>query len=192
MPDGLFRNTYRIPSARLKDWDYSAPGYYYVTICTKNKKVLFGKVVEIEEEPGATTHLSPIGMIIDACWKEIPEHHRNVTLDDFVILPNHLHGIVVIEEHDSELVETPYMASLHANKNDQGHHRPEWKPGSLGAVIQQFKRACTHRIHQAGFADFAWQPRFYDHIIRNEKDLARVQQYIRENPVAWLYGEDED
>lgn len=173
----LFKNTYRIPSTRLKEWDYSTPGHYFITICTKDKKEFFGEIVEIEDEPGAIIRLSPIGAIIEECWKAIPDHNQKVFLDDFVIMPHHLHGILMIEERDSD---------------DHPMQYTSWKAGSLGVIVQQFKRACTHRIRQTGVLDFAWQSRFYDHIIRNEKDLERIRMYIRENPVAWLYGEDEE
>lgn len=180
----LFKSTYRVPSTRLKEWDYSTPGHYFVTICTKDKKEFFGEIVEIEDEPGATIRLSPIGTIVEECWKAIPEHNTDVILDDFIIMPNHIHGILVLEERNLEFVETPYMASLRTQHDPRNHQASPRKARGLGVIIQQFKRACTHRIHQTGVSDFAWQSRFYDHIVRNEKDLERIQHYIRENPAA--------
>ena len=165
-PEGLFRKTYRIASARLKEWDYSSPGHYSVTICTQDKQCFFGDIVEIEEEPGAAIQFSPAGQTIEKFWKMIPRWYPNVSLDDWQIMPNHFHGILFIAEQKEGV--------------------------TLGLIINQFKAECTKDIRNMGLKDFAWQPRFHDHIVRNAKDLERVQRYIRENPAAWLYGEDED
>ena len=86
----LFKNKYRIESTRLNGWDYRNPGYYFVTICTKNREPYFGRVVH-----GGTV-LSPVGKISAQCWRDIPRHHAGVELDEFVIMPDHMHGIVVL------------------------------------------------------------------------------------------------
>ncbi len=98
----LFKNKYRIESARLKGWDYRNPGYYFVTICTKNREHYFGQIKDGE------MHLAAVGEIAAQCWREIPNHHANMGLEEFVITPNHGHGIVVIREH----VETLRATSL--------------------------------------------------------------------------------
>jgi len=141
-------------------------GHYSVTICTQDKRCFLGDIIEIEEEPGAAIQLSPAGRIIEKIWKLIPQWYPNVSLDEWQIMPNHFHGILFIEEQKEDV--------------------------TLGLIINQFKGECTKEIRNASFKDFAWQPRFHDHIVRNGKDLERVQCYIRENPVAWLYGEDDD
>ena len=87
--EGLFGKTYRIASARLKEWDYSSPGHYSVTICTKDNQCFFGDIVEVEEEPGAAIQFSPAGQIIGNSWKMIPRWYPNVSLDDWQIMPNH-------------------------------------------------------------------------------------------------------
>jgi len=162
----LFKNIYRTASIRLKDWDYSMPGFYFVTICTKEKQCLFGSIVEIEEEPGAAIHLSDIGKIVQERWKVIPEQYPHVSLGMHQVMPHHFHGLLFIEEQKDGI--------------------------TLGVIINQFKAACTTHIRVQGYSDFAWQARFHDHVVRNEKDLERIQQYIHMNPVAWLYGEDEE
>ena len=162
----LFAGQYRIASTRLKNWDYSSIGYYSVTICTKNKQPFFGNIEEIEKEPGAAIRLSSIGTIVEKLWLQIPMWYPNVSLDEKQIMPNHIHGVLFIEE------QVKYV--------------------TLGLVINQLKAECTKEIRSNGMQNFAWQPRFHDHIIRNEKDLERVRQYIRENPAALLFGEDED
>ncbi len=160
----LFKGTHRIASARLREWDYSTPGFYFVTVCTKEKICVFGEIIEIPEDPGAKILLSSIGRIVEKCWLEIPKHYPNVSLDVLQIMPNHVHGIVFIEEQKSGV--------------------------TLGLIMNQFKAACTKQIRETGYQDFAWQERFYDHIVRNEKDSERIQKYVFENPAAWLRGED--
>jgi len=86
----LFRKKYRIESARKPNWDYTLPGSYFVTICTQGRKPYFGRVAN------ATVDLSPIGEYVDACWKEVPQHHQHIEIDDFVVMPNHMHAIVII------------------------------------------------------------------------------------------------
>ena len=160
--DVLFKGKYRIPSARLKGWDYSACGYYFVTICTKNKEPCFGDIVEIDDEPGVEIRLSAMGKVIEEGWKKIPEQYAHVSLDVHQIMPDHFHGILSIDEQKEGI--------------------------TLGVIINQFKARCTTKIRASGFSDFAWQSRFHDHIIRDEKDLERIRMYIRNNPTRWLFG----
>ena len=105
MSDELFKKKYRIPSNRLPGWDYSKNGYYFVTICVKNRACAFG-AIESDEMV-----LSDIGKAAEQCWREIPEHFPFVQLDEFIIMPNHLHGIIVIDKDDN-IVETHNHASL--------------------------------------------------------------------------------
>ena len=101
-----YRGQYRIESTRLKGWDYSSAGFYYVTICTKDKHPYFGFIVDGEVQ------LSDIGEIAFICWMAIPEHFSSVGIDEFVVMPNHVHGIVVIRSDAISPVETPHVASL--------------------------------------------------------------------------------
>ncbi|MEK7136741.1 MAG: hypothetical protein AAB853_00485 [Patescibacteria group bacterium] len=135
----LFRERYRIPSARLKNWDYTTPGYYFVTICTKDKHCWLGDIRGIQEEPWASLQPSEAGKVVASCWEKIPEHYKNVALDQHIIMPNHFHGILSIEKQDPAV--------------------------PLGLIVNQFKAASTKHIRGAGHHDFAWQARFYDHII---------------------------
>ncbi len=162
----LYKGKYRIPSARLKDWDYASEGYYYVTICTKDRRCLFGNVVEIKEEPGAIIKLSDAGKILEKCWLRIPKKYPNVSLDTFQIMPNHLHGLIFIEERIEDV--------------------------TLGLLMNQFKASCTSKVRMTGCKEFEWQSRFHDHIVRNEKDLERIRRYIECNPIMWIAGEDEE
>ena len=109
--------------------------------------------------------LNELGLITNKCWKEIPNHYPNVEIDYYVIMPNHLHGIIIINPVD---VETPYMASL-----------------PLGDIIGKFKAAVTRWCNKNGYINFSWQSRFYDRIIRNEKELYNIRKYIEQNPLKW-------
>ena len=164
----LFKNQYRIESARLKDWDYSRYGYYFVTICTKDKECFFGNIV------GDKMQLSQIGKMVSDEWQKTEKVRDYVKLDEWVIMPNHLHGIVIIQNENN--VETQGHASL--------------QKANLSNVIRGFKSASTWSIHQKGFLNFDWQSRFYDHIIKNEKELHEIREYISYNPFKWQLDEE--
>src|SRR5687768_3301385 len=87
-----FKNKYRIASARLASWDYSHPGSYFITICTKKRKHFFGEIINKE------MYLNDVGIIADQCWSAIPDHFENTTLGEFTIMPNHIHGIIIIND----------------------------------------------------------------------------------------------
>jgi REP element-mobilizing transposase RayT len=153
---------------RLREYDYTNVGAYFVTVCTKDKQLFF------ENES--------IKTIAQKCWEEIPQHFPNVELDQFVIMPNHVHGIIIITERRDVIYRLP-------TKNTFG----PLKPGSLSAIIGSFKAACTRLIRRdttCRVPTFAWQNRFYEHVIRNEKEMDRIRQYIIENPARW--AEDEE
>jgi len=178
----LFRNKYRIESSRLTGYDYSSAGWYFVTICTGNRIKYFGDIVVVETSkldvstthsdvsaaPIARMHLSEIGQIADYYWNEIPNHFSNVNLDVYQIMPNHIHGIIQL----LPFVETP---KLGVSTNP----RP-----TIGIIINQFKRICTITTKNANLK-FKWQPRFHDHIIRDNGDLELIRTYIKNNPRNW-------
>jgi putative transposase len=165
----LYKNKFRVMSSRLKDWDYSTPWWYYVTICTKDMKCWFGKV-----ERGKMV-LNDVGIIIEKEWLRTMNLRKMVELDYYVIMPNHFHGIIIINgpEYSDNVVETHRDASLHSIKNN------------LSDIIRGFKGSCSKQIHLSGKSTFKWQTRFYDHIIRNENDLRRIRTYIQNNPLKW-------
>lgn len=158
-----FRNKYRIETARLKEWNYSTPWWYYVTINTKNHVEYFGRI-----ENGKMI-LNEFGKIAENCWKDIPKHFSNTELDYYIIMPNHIHGIIII----NKMVETRHASSL------------QEKHVTLSNIVGSFKSAVTNQIHEIGFTEFKWQSRFYDHIIRNEKELFNIRKYIQQNPIKW-------
>jgi REP element-mobilizing transposase RayT len=123
--------------------------------------------------------LNDVGKILENEWLRTPDLRKMVELDYYIIMPNHFHGIVIINgmEKIEEVVETHRDASLHIVKNN------------LSYIIRGFKSSCTKQIHLSGNFAFRWQSRFYDHIIRNENDLHRIRTYIRNNPLKWELDE---
>ena len=178
MNDDLFKKKYRIPSTRLKGWDYSKDGYYFVTICIKNKSCLLGCVKNGE------IILSDIGNIVNQCWLEIPLHFSFVQLDEFIIMPNHIHGIIVIDKSDNN-VETQNVASLQSwNINKFGP-----QSNNLASIIRGFKVGVKKWTTRNNL-DFNWQSRYYERIIRDENELMKIRNYIRNNPMDWLEDEE--
>jgi REP element-mobilizing transposase RayT len=174
MDEILFRDKYRIPSTRLKTWNYGGSGWYFITICTNGKQPFFGKIRH------GTMQLSKMGQIAKQCWAQIPDHFPNVQLDEFVIMPDHVHGIIVIKSP----VETHNHASnpitIQSNGNKFG---PQSK--NLASIIRGFKIGVTQWARTNGSPFFMWQPRYYDHIIRDEDALKEIRQYIRNNPLKY-------
>ncbi|MCB0731480.1 MAG: transposase [Ignavibacteriae bacterium] len=167
---GNYFNKYRISSSRLKFWNYSQNGYYFVTICSKNQKKYFGEISNSE------IILSDLGKLAQKYWKAIPQHYPFVNLDVFIIMPNHIHGIIIIDKN----VETQNFASLqHSEGNKFG---PQSQ--NLGAIIRGFK-AAVKKYAVINNIPFSWQPRFYDRIIRNERELFNIRKYIVYNPYKW-------
>lgn len=172
----LFKNKYRVQSTRLKGWDYAGAGWYFVTICTRNMEKFFGEIVKDEMQ------LSAVGEIVANEWVKTPSIRPQVSLDEWIVMPNHLHGILVIAS--SPIAETSKVETSRRDVST-GSTKPQLKAGSLGAMIGQIKSVSTKQIWQAGYGDFAWQSRFYDHIIRDEKSLEKIREYIRNNPLNW-------
>lgn len=170
----LFKGKYKIDSTRLQSWDYSWPGWYYVTIVVKNRDNAFGSVVRQRIE------LSPLGVIAEGFWNDIPQHHDGIALDYSVVMPNHVHGIVILEglKREDKSGDLPWKVSTSYQFSRISPAR-----GSLSVVIRSFKAAVTKWAHENGLSGFQWQSRFYDHIIRDEKDLHRIREYIAGNPL---------
>lgn len=181
----LYQNKYRIEPARLKDWDYSTPWWYYVTINTKNHKEYFGEVLN------NNMVLNVLGKIVENCWLDIPKHYPNVELDNYVVMPNHIHGIIILNESSVETCHGKSLLhgkSLHHGKSLLPDHVSKYgKPikNSLPMVINHFKGAIKRWCNQNGYNQFAWQARYYDRIIRNEKELFHIRKYIINNILKW-------
>ncbi|MFA5769886.1 MAG: transposase [Patescibacteria group bacterium] len=156
---------------RLKNFNYSSSGYYFITICTKDRQKYFGNIINDK------MILNQYGNITKQCWNDISKHFKNIELDEFQIMPNHVHGIIIIE-YTNQSVGNAYMRSLQTN-----HWQYRTKM-LLPKIIHEFKSA-TSRFIRKHNSSFQWQKSFYDHIIRNEYSLFRIRQYIRDNPINW-------
>jgi len=177
----LFKDKYRIPTTRLEGWRY-VEGLFYVTIVTNGRYPWFGHIDD------GRMILSEAGKIVDDCWNKIPIIRPNVSLDEYVVMHDHFHGILTLHRCDTELhgtvVETPHWG-VSTGVQHHPKYNPEWMSGCLGAIVNQFKGACTKRIRNTVDFDFAWQDLYHEHIIRNEKDLDRIRDYIVNNPGNW-------
>lgn len=179
-----FNDKYRIKSARLEGYDYRNEGLYFVTICTKNRAHFFG-----ECENGIIL-LNDLGKMAEDYWLAIPTHFPNVSLDEFTIMPNHIHGIVCINEKieiERTSVETYNYTSLQMPKNP--HFQKLSAPAkSLSTIIRAFKTVVTTESRKIN-PNFGWQPRFHDHIIRDAQSFENIKKYIINNPINWKNDE---
>jgi REP element-mobilizing transposase RayT len=166
-------------SIRLKDYDYSQAGAYFVTICVKDMKCILGKI------QSSKMRLSKIGGIIQQYWEEIPNHFDSVKLDVFVVMPNHLHGIVYITD-DCRGVQ------LNAPTKNAPNFYSSISPGrkTLSVVIRTFKAAVTTHCRKSRIHSSLWQRNYYEHIIRNEEKLDLIRGYILYNPLQWQYDRE--
>jgi len=174
-------------SIRLKGYDYRQAGMYFFTICTKDRAYLFGEVVDGE------MRLNEMGEIVRHCWLTIPEHFPHALLDEFMVMPNHVHGIILLTDPDvgrSKNVGATHASPLPTNVSStqpRGPHRQ-----SIASIVGSFKSAATKRINEhrnmPGFP--VWQRNYYEHIIRNEESLTQIRQYILNNPGQWEFDRE--
>jgi REP element-mobilizing transposase RayT len=165
---------------RLRDYDYSQNGYYFVTICTKNKQEFFGQVKNGE------MILNDAGKIAEQCWLDIPVHFPDVELDEFIVMPNHVHGILIIKNDDDVTSVVNGVAGV-GNKNFCSLPllwQTKWAK-SISSVIRGFKIGVTKWFRQNHHREFSWQKSYHDVIIRDEIMLNTKRQYILENPPRW-------
>jgi len=161
-------------SIRIKEYDYSAAGFYFVTVCTFERKCVLGTLHE------GHIGLSELGESVRECWLVIPRHFAKVNLHEFVVMPNHLHGIVEIVS-----VGAQHAAPLLGGDSNAGN--PAFvKPGSLGAMVRSFKAAVTKKARrQLGWNGEVWQRNYFERVLRDGKEIAGAGRYIAENPMMW-------
>jgi REP element-mobilizing transposase RayT len=196
-----FNDKYRIPSARAQWWDYSRDGIYFITICTKNSKFYFGDIAD------GKMHLSNVGVIADILWHEIPNHAKNITLGEFQVMPNHIHGIIILDGNENgddgnenggdnanPNLETRHALSLQSQSTDISQQSIPQTPGqkrfrnpgknSVSTIIGSYKSAVTKHAHRLGYK-FQWQSRMWDNIIFNQESFDNITEYIRTNVEKW-------
>lgn len=200
-------------SIRLKGYDYSRAGAYFVTICVQNRECLFGEI------RNGKMLLNDFGKIIDHHWQKIPTHFENAALDEYVIMPNHFHGVLwlvgdgntanpenaitgitgitVGAKHSGQPLSSEQndvagnASPLQQRPNQRPNQRPDrptgTTPGSLSAVIQNFTSITSRKINQIRKTPGKklWQRNFHDRIIRNDRELFNIRQYIIDNPLKW-------
>ncbi len=178
MTQPKFQGKYRIESIRLPDYDYSANGWYFVTICTKDRIYHLGNGVV-----SGRVQLTPIGEIAQQYFIDIPKYSKHTYIDTYVIMPNHVHGIVVINK-PTDIATLPQNVETDITQSEfMSQISP--KPGSLGTILRSYKSAVTRWCRRNQHEYFAWQERFYESIIRVDDSIDRIRQYIINNPAKW-------
>lgn len=172
-------------SLRLKGYDYSQPGAYFVTMCTQSRECLFGEIANDE------VMLNEYGKVVEEEWLKTPRMRTRVELDEFVVMPNHLHAIMMIQEGAatmSMVVGAHSMPTVGAHSSAPLRRMPQ----SLGSLIAGFKSAVTKRINILRMSPGVpvWQRNYYEHIVRDEDDMNRIREYIVNNPVRWADDEN--
>ena len=197
-------------SIRLREYDYSQAGLYFITICVQNHECVFGNIAN------GKMILNEYGRMANDCWLEIPQHYPNVVLHEFVVMPNHIHGILEIvandcaaavganyyspssndrnispssnehnisflsNEHNNNILENEGADNKRANNNSPLRKQPHGTSGTIGAIIRGFKIGVTK---QTGYS--IWQRNYHEHIIRNRNRHAIIVDYINNNPAKW-------
>jgi putative transposase len=184
--NGLFKNKYRIASARLQTWNYADAGMYFITICTGNRECYFGEI-EPNQNLEPKIRLTEIGEVAQAEWSKTIELRpdMNLELGEFVVMPNHFHGIIIIGENqfNQHVGDSNGRDAMHRVSTTTTAFGPQSK--NLGSIIRGYKSAVTTYARKNNIK-FSWQPRFHDHIIRSEDEYHRIANYILNNPNKWL------
>ena len=164
-------NLHHRRSIRLKDYDYSQTGAYFITICTFDRKCIFGDISD------GKMHLNQFGEIVKRCWLDLPNHYAHVILDTMVIMPNHIHCIIMLtDESNAGVGLKPAPASKHG----------------LPEIIRALKTFSSRRINELRGTPGTpvWQRNYYEHVIRKEAKLDEIRRYIVNNPIKWELDEE--
>lgn len=187
-----YKGKFRNESTRLQNWDYGWNARYFITICTKDRFHFLGKI------ENGKMKLSHQGVMVDLLWHEIKNHAKNIELGEFVVMPNHVHGILIIHGNDNS-VGTGHSLPLPSPSQPNDPSQPSEPPpnqtigqkrfqnqgkNTISSIVGSYKSAVTKHCNRLRF-DFAWQSRFHDHIIRNDESFHRISQYIKNNPGNW-------
>ena len=182
-------------SLRLQEYDYAQKGAYFATVCAQNRMRLFGEIID------GAMQLSAMGVIVQDVWTKTQEHYSGITLDAYVIMPNHFHGIIIVGAGYSRPLPEPSrtdgMVDTISNACQNQRGREDRKEGrddpapTVGNIVVYFKYQSTKQINalrNAGFQKL-WQRNYYDHVIRDDDDLIRIHEYIDNNTANWLQDE---
>ncbi len=177
-----YKGKYRVKSVRLQNWDYGSNGIYFVTICTKNRQHFFGEISK------GKMILSETGKIATRFWNAIKDHFSFVILDEFIVMPDHIHGIIIINKLEKDIIIGGDVA-CNICTDDMGIKNKKMadispKSGSLSTIIRSYKSAVTRDARILNM-HFGWQSKFHESIVRNEEALNRIQNYILNNPENW-------
>ncbi|MCI0844512.1 MAG: transposase [Chloroflexi bacterium] len=166
-------NYSKLGSKRLPHYDYSLPGAYFVTVCTAIRLCIFGEITEGE------MRLNKNGLIAAEQWVGLPSHYPRVSIDEFVIMPNHIHGIICLSNASQASVGAGFQPAHTSHPTNQKHGIPE--------IIRGFKTYSSLTINRfrGTTGEPVWQRNYYEHVVRNEKDLDAIRKYIVENPLKW-------
>lgn len=174
-------------SIRLKNYNYASPGHYFITIKTYCRQPFFGEIVD------GKMALNGYGDIAKQCWLEIPEHYPSVELDEWVIMPDHIHGILRIKEYSDFAnaksafdVGVENLQPLHQMpKPGQRHKFQHVIPGSIACIVRGFKIGVTKSIRADCPGKIIWQRNYHDHIVQDQEELNNIRNYIKLNPLKW-------
>ena len=174
-----YKNKYRIKSARLPNWDYGNNGIYFITICTQNRQHFFGEII------GGEMQLNEIGVVVDTEWLKTFELRpdMNLQMGEYIIMPNHFHAIIIIGDNEYNTGDNDIRTDAMHRVSAGGKFGVQSK--NLASIIRGFKSSVTTNARKNGNPKFAWQPRFHDQIIRNEKSFYNISKYIINNPLNW-------
>jgi putative transposase len=174
---------------RLEDYDYSSNGAYFVTICTAQRLHLFGEIIDLNMQ------LNDFGQIAQNCWLELPNHFPKLVVDEFVVMPNHVHGVVFIQSEQNDVPvgarrpcpKVRFMVKRHALPLQTQAAFGKLQKGSLGAIVGSFKSAVTKRINEARGrpGEVVWQQNYFDRIVRSDEQLIAARAYVVNNPLGW-------
>ena len=180
MPSMTYRaDKHHRRSIRLAGYDYSQSGAYFITLCMQNRECRFGEIIN------GSVRLNDAGNIACQCWKDIPAHFPCVVCDVFVIMPNHVHGILFIEDSvGADDVRAKNISPLPPLSLPLPP-LPHGTSKTIGSIVRGFKIGVTKWMRQSTPVQNIWQRNYYEHIIRNDEELNRIRQYILENPARW-------
>ncbi len=175
-------DTQRRRALRLRDFDYTQAAAYFVTVCTHHRACLFGEILD------GKMHLHEPGRIVQAAWQALPQHYPHLCLDAFVVMPNHVHGVIILAPAEDARVGLTAAGDVGAGFKPAPTEFPTVaRRHGLPEIVRAFKTFSARRVNaaRAALGKPLWQRNYYEHVVRNEDDLSRIREYIDLNPLQW-------